>query len=294
MIVWIASYPRSGNSLVRSLLWQTLGLPSYADEEAQFLHAMPRIGGQERDEPWDVFYERVRASPEPVLVKTHLPPIDDQPFIYVIRDGRNALASYLAFHRTYHAEAGRTDLELVVGADRFGGWSRHVSTWCRRTDARGLIVRFEDLVGTEPGAIEAVQRFLGGADQAGHWSNPFADLKAEHPDFFRGGAAAWTPPEWWTDDIDRLFALLHGACMVEHGYWSAAEREARTAETPAAVAALAELCARQSERAESLQRHCEKRFEIMERLQNELHLQKSSPSKAHATWRRIGRLAKRR
>ena len=66
MIVWLASYPRSGNTLLRTVLKQTMGLWSYS-------------GPMPITEPWELFYEKASADETTCLVKTHLQPRDSQP-----------------------------------------------------------------------------------------------------------------------------------------------------------------------------------------------------------------------
>jgi Sulfotransferase domain len=64
------------------------------------------IGGLASPDDWSRFYVEATASSTLHLVKTHLPPRDDQRAIYVVRDGRGAVVSYYHFNRTYHpAEA---------------------------------------------------------------------------------------------------------------------------------------------------------------------------------------------
>jgi hypothetical protein len=90
MIIWLASYPRSGNTLLRTLLKQTMGLSSKSDSMDENHHAKEdgswsRIVGVDGfDSDWTTFYRQACDSGEVHLVKTHGPPIDDQPAIYVV------------------------------------------------------------------------------------------------------------------------------------------------------------------------------------------------------------------
>jgi hypothetical protein len=89
MKLWIASYPRSGNTLVRLILNQAFGVKStsiYPDETDAMRSRpwlMDRLGFSEEEMPG-----------EWLAVKTHNPPIDDMPAIYVVRDGRAAIVSF--------------------------------------------------------------------------------------------------------------------------------------------------------------------------------------------------------
>jgi len=118
MIIWLASYPRSGNTLLRTILNQTMGLGSYFDEPI-----LPNIGEKDKESEefwrskiavvadtigilpmtgsWESFYKKAAASNKAHLIKSHLPPRDDQPAIYLLRDGRSALVSYYHYHQNY-------------------------------------------------------------------------------------------------------------------------------------------------------------------------------------------------
>ena len=84
-MIWLASFPRSGNTFFRNILYQLYGL------ESSTFHREPNY-------PVDEGYE---SYP---VVKTHLLPSDlipDDPNIkkvYLVRDGRDALVS-IAHHR---------------------------------------------------------------------------------------------------------------------------------------------------------------------------------------------------
>src|SRR3954464_8946304 len=98
MIVWLASYPRSGNTLLRQVIKKCLGLHSfesvgrlkheYDDRDPTWKEV---CGSLQNREDREAFYPRATNSAETVLVKTHEPPLDAQKAIYVVRDGRLAL-----------------------------------------------------------------------------------------------------------------------------------------------------------------------------------------------------------
>src|SRR6478609_26138 len=134
MIVWLASYPRSGNTLLRTILKQSMGLSSRSDSMDENDHAKEGdvwasdVGVEGILSDWSTFYRQACGSDEIFLVKTHRPPVDDQPAIYVVRDGRKACLSYLHFDRRFR-KGTKSLAEIVVGIDRYGDWSSHYHAW---------------------------------------------------------------------------------------------------------------------------------------------------------------------
>src|SRR5436190_14783558 len=108
MLVWLASYPRSGNTMCRRLLVGLYGLLTYAVYEYPVL-AEPREGYEELSNltglpdffklaPKSEVLRWMHEDDAIYVVKTHeLPPDDTYPAIYVARDGRDALVSYARF-----------------------------------------------------------------------------------------------------------------------------------------------------------------------------------------------------
>ena len=78
MIIWIASYPRSGNTLLRTICRHCFNVYSYADEPIQetgFL-ANPGLGGHlEYKSDWPDFYQKASQSEKYFLIKTHSLPL---------------------------------------------------------------------------------------------------------------------------------------------------------------------------------------------------------------------------
>jgi hypothetical protein len=68
-------------------------------------------------------------------------------YIYIIRDGRDALCSIN--HRKDSAELGTDfyqNLQVAIVTDNesfFGGWSNNVTQWVEKAD---LVLRYEDLI----------------------------------------------------------------------------------------------------------------------------------------------------
>jgi len=222
VIVWLASYPRSGNTLLRTVLKQSMGLDSFSDEDIQPALGLTReaerqFGHVPLPAPWDAFYREASASPAVTLVKTHLPPRDAQPAIYVVRDGRRAIVSYRSYHKEFFPDHEADLASLVLGDDHYGGWSDHYERWFKAAGPR-MVVRYEELVDADAGLLERLARFISHAGPVAPWRNPFDELHRENPKFFRAGGAKWEGAPGWSELVDGAFFLLHGALMNELGY----------------------------------------------------------------------------
>ena len=154
-IVWLASYPRSGNTFLRTILWHCFGLRSAS--------VYPRdLGGNGALEDYVGHIEhnphiRDQLAENGIpLIKTHELPKDANPAIYVVRDGRAACVSLWRFG----GEA--IPLEAVIaGQHRFGTWGDHLSAWNPRHRPNTLLLRYEDLRDDLPVCLRSIGHFLG-------------------------------------------------------------------------------------------------------------------------------------
>lgn len=89
------------------------------------------------------------------LIKTHAPPFDERPAIYVVRDGRDAVVSLYHFLHERH-----TLDELVEGNNHFGSWADHLIAWEPQTRPNTLLLRYEELVNDLGLCIEEIAEFL--------------------------------------------------------------------------------------------------------------------------------------
>ncbi|MAS92359.1 MAG: hypothetical protein CMO55_04115 [Verrucomicrobiales bacterium] len=236
MIVWLASYPRSGNTLLRTVLCVTLGEKSYADPgswsrilerdpvRVQLDKKLDAIVNYSRmpEESWESFYPKALVDEQLHLVKSHDSPSDDCRAIYIVRDGRKSCYSYSLFHKDRLPQEKRTLLEVVTGDDYFGDWTSSYKAWndFRRPDSKTLLLRFEEVVNASGETVSTIAEFLGisGTEKESPWENPFQELQNARPDFFREGQVAWTGEEGWTNEVEWTFRLFHGELMTELGY----------------------------------------------------------------------------
>jgi hypothetical protein len=271
MIVWLASYPRSGNTLLRQVLKCCFDRESYEDlgpvaaeapgpwKDTEVPGDVRALWGhRESSEDRDTFYERCTQSAEVVFVKTHESPSDDQKAIYIIRDGRLALESFVAFQDHYHP-GDSTCQSLLFGDHRFGSWSDHYRRWLERSDGQTLVVRFEELVEASPDLLARLAQFIGHDGPVQPWVNPQARLRQAQPAFYREGRAAWNRGPLWTDFNLKLFFSLHGRTMVELGYADQADVERHAFPADSCEGGLIEFSRGVTARRWELQRECDLR-----------------------------------
>jgi hypothetical protein len=156
-VIWLASYPRSGNTLLRTILWHCFGLRSAS--------LYPNDLGGNRD--LENYVGHIEHGPDgqpafpgnsPFLIKTHENPADAHPAIYIVRDGRAVCASMWRFYREqYPIEA------IVEGQHRFGTWSSHVASWNPWDRPDTLLVKYENMTDNLRGVLETISLFLGRA-----------------------------------------------------------------------------------------------------------------------------------
>ncbi len=233
MIVWLASYPRSGNTLLRATLRSHFGIEScsvYSSESDLPLPGWQAMAGHV-DRPASL--QRLAEADETYFVKTHELRPDHHRAIYVVRDGCHAAVSYAHYIRRFSRgflgikwlpvapprnwSFRRVLRRVILGECDFGSWSDHVRAWIASTSV--VVVRFEDLV-ADPAAC--VGRAL---TAAGHPAEPrangavptFSELKSKWPKFFRKGAVARGSDEMPRPLLD-LFWEKHGPVMRTLGY----------------------------------------------------------------------------
>lgn len=214
MIVWLASFPRSGNSFFRvaskSLFDQKI-YSIYPEKNA------PVSAGELED---------MRQDSSVYLVKTHEMPIDSSPAIYLVRDGRDSLVSLAWFHLTSRTDPDRKvstrkfnkTLKKEILSKRFGGWSDNCRAWTQRPE-QTVIIRFEDLISKPqelvPNALEAIG--LGQNRNERLEPPTFEELHQQNPFLFRKGKiGGWR--NQMSEDLHTLFWKKQGEAMRLLGY----------------------------------------------------------------------------
>ena len=221
MIVWLASYPRSGNTLARQVLRQTMGIETYSRyNDRQDIGADPElsraVGHVKYEGDWPTFREHAAKSEQLFVVKTHHPPEDDGKAIYIVRDGRASLVSFLHFRRDLRRQDNVDMSTILSGTGAYGSWAGHLDAWQPLTRPNTLLVRFENLTRDPLAEAARIAAFLG-VEQRDTWVNDLERLHGLAPDFFRFGSNARNIAELSTAD-EQIFWSLNTGWMKRLGY----------------------------------------------------------------------------
>ena len=222
MIVWLASFPRSGNTFLRIILNQFFGVGSFSlyDDRADIAadSAFTELVGH-RSHGWPLrdFVATARTAPEQFFVKTHTKPEDTAKAIYLVRDGRAALVSYYHYRKDVAKE--NVSLAQIVRGDVWGGrWSANVDAWVFSGRPNTLVLRFEDLISHHAESLDALADFLQ-LKMVSKGKIDFCELNALAPTFFRKGSNRLNTAELEAA-CPELFWSLHVKTMVRLGYVS--------------------------------------------------------------------------
>lgn len=233
MIIWLASYPRSGSTLFRIVAYIALGLNTYSvyNDDVFAYAGICDIIGQlkfDRAKLWDY-----RNSDSVMLVKTHGSerPYENARFldgcraIYIARDGRDAITSFAYYQKQVGKFFGENALDgdtlsravnLMINKSYVrGGWCDHVITWLKRNP---VIVKFRDMVADPLAAVSAALDALSVpyTIQDNHIPT-FTELHQMYPQFFRSGRiGGWK--DAMTDKQHERFWSIHGTAMRALGY----------------------------------------------------------------------------
>lgn len=214
MIIWLASFPRSGNSFFRVVSRNLF------DREVYSIYP-------EKNKPLNPDeLEYVKQDSEVFLVKTHELPSDSFPAIYLVRDGRDSLVSLswfnLASRTSPNPEVSDKEfqkrLKNTILSEAFGGWSNNCQAWAGRS-GQTTVVRFEDLI-AQPEKIVAEAfaaidlEFLRNEKRK---LPSFEQLHSHNPFLYRKGkVGGWQ--DQMSEDLHGLFWKKHGKAMHAFGY----------------------------------------------------------------------------
>jgi hypothetical protein len=233
MIVWLASYPRSGNTFFRILLHRLFGFQTHSVYSVPYpVQSIPddtrtlmRLVGQ-TEMKCDL--DLLHADPATHFVKTHnLPAGDADPAIVIVRDGREAAVSYTHFllKTQQGIERPPKDLfeatleQIITGGigDGFGGWSRNVNAWIDRA-GWDSVIRYEDLIKDPINIAASALRRLGVGGRIGGAAHPsMQELHAAVPWFFRKGQSGYWRQEM-PSHLQEIFLERHGDTLLRLGY----------------------------------------------------------------------------
>lgn len=152
--VWLASFPRSGNTFLRTILWNCFGLKSgsiYPNDLGGNRHLERTTGHIEHAGNTISFPTTQKIH----LLKTHERASDSRPAIYVVRNGQEATLSLWEFYDR------KIPLDVLIrGNHQFGTWSDNLLSWQYPTRPNTLFLRYEDLVAQTEQSLEDISVFL--------------------------------------------------------------------------------------------------------------------------------------
>ena len=214
MIIWLASYPKSGNTWVRSLLSAYLyskdGIFNFdllnkirqfpSKEYFEFFLKKDQFYDVKKiSEYWIAAQDRINLMNEGVtFLKTHsaLCALENNPFtnkintkaaIYIVRDPRNLVTSF-AHHYSMNIDESYNyiinEKKMLTESDFsaedrgvasvLGSWSKHYESWTKIKFAPILVVKYEDLTNDTKKSFADILNFL----------NKFTKIKIDEKKIF--------------------------------------------------------------------------------------------------------------
>ena len=178
MIIWLASYPKSGNTWVRSLL-----SAYYYSEDGNFSfellnnidqYPQKKYFDVKIDKPgevnsyWDISQEKIIRKKKIKILKTHncLLALNGKNFtkpqytlgiIYVVRDPRNVITSLknhydLDYEQSLNFMLNEKKYIYNVSGKKdyadfhfLSSWSNHYKSWINNSLCRRMVIKYEDL-----------------------------------------------------------------------------------------------------------------------------------------------------
>jgi len=217
MIVWLVSYPRSGNTYCRMLFKNFYGLDTYSiydDPNFEKMGASSEIG--HKNLPTGV--DELRERDELYVIKNHKVPTTGDRVIFLVRDGRAAQVS--RSHTRVHGKdpANKRFLKDLESLIRGKEWASMVHQFlevplspCRK------IITYEDLVKRPIENLVELENFLKVSVKDDGKLPDFKSLHKRWPGFFRVGKT-----DSWKDEmptrLQDLFWELQGDAMSLLGY----------------------------------------------------------------------------
>jgi len=178
MIIWLASYPKSGNTWVRSLLSAyyyskngnfSFKLLKNIDQYPQKKYFDIKIGKPgEINSYWDISQKKIISEKKIQILKTHnsLLALNGKDFtkpkytlgiIYIVRDPRNVITSL----KNHYDLDYQQSLDFMLNEKKYlydiqekkdytdfhflSSWSNHYKSWINNSFFKKMVIKYEDL-----------------------------------------------------------------------------------------------------------------------------------------------------
>jgi len=197
MIVWLSSYPKSGNTWVRAFLAAYFyGLDGKFDFKilnkigefpdhnilGKFMESKNFHNLAEVSKNWIKVQEEINLKEKNIFLKTHSAfcningnvftnTANTSAFIYIVRDPRNVVLSM-----SNHFGIPQEESFEIISNERYiiypqignqlipstlvGSWSNHLSSWKNSKKINKLIIKYEDLINNTNYYFEKIIKFL--------------------------------------------------------------------------------------------------------------------------------------
>ena len=212
VIVWVASYPRSGNTFLRIILNRLYGVRTsvvYDVDGVAVRLGSDLVGFEERPGTFDA----MRAARQVHLVKTHRPR-DEQvkdvdQAICLVRDGRDCLVSWARqVSENKERRFGDELRAMITQPDERGAgqWGRNVLSWLQPQVPHRVVLTYEALAGEPKDAVERVMTALVPELRPASDADipSFAELQQIDGRFFRRGITGAYRDEL-PEDLHKIF-----------------------------------------------------------------------------------------
>jgi hypothetical protein len=197
-LIWLASYPKSGNTWLRAFLHNLMRNPSeshdinrladftLSDAQMRWYQLFDsRPGSEITKEEIAALRPRVheamtRSHPDSVFVKTHNALVEDRGTsmitmeytagaIYVVRNPLDVAISHSHHYaitidesiKALNTPGLQTINEEIYCYERHGSWSENVMSWTNRPNPGLHVVRYEDMLSAPHKTFAGVAAFLG-------------------------------------------------------------------------------------------------------------------------------------
>ena len=211
MIIWLASYPKSGNTWLRMFLksyflkpeekfslegsvLDTFKPSGFPDEKTMEDLKVNYHKFEEIVKNWEPMQDYINLNNQTNFLKTHnaMCTVGSYRFtthkntkgaIYIVRDPRDVLVSFshhygLNYEQTYEAISSPYTCEYPISGSKnykkaiMGTWSSHYNSWKKYNTCKILIIRYEDMILNESETFKKVIDYLNEVNET-----EFNDIK---------------------------------------------------------------------------------------------------------------------
>ena len=205
MIIWLASYPKSGNTWLRMFLksyflkpGEKFGLENsrldnfksqgFPDQEILDHLSVDYNKFEEIVKNWEAMQDYINLNNKTNYVKTHNAMVtvgsykftttrNTKGIIYIVRDPRDVLVSLshhmgIDYEKTFEHLSSSYNFEYPSSGDKrykktlMGAWSDHYKSWKNFKSCKTLIVKYEDMVLDEYNTFKKIIKYLTEVDGA--------------------------------------------------------------------------------------------------------------------------------